>query len=79
MIGRISTIIEIRIPGGDRYALYGGSPLSLLFLTSDENQLPSKIAAEKTAMILISMIKFSKKFPPYVLLKESRTFFYSFR
>lgn len=60
MIGRISTIIEIIIPGGDRYGLYAGSPLSLLFFTSDENQLPRMMAAEKTAIIFISVIKFSK-------------------
>ena len=66
IIGNRRTTIEIIIPGGERYGLYAGSPLSLLFLTSEENQLPRIMAAVKMAIILTRVIKFSKNlFPIY--------------
>ena len=63
-IGNSSTIVVIIIPGTERYGLYAGSPLFLLFVISDKNQLPRIMATENMAIILMRVIKFSKKLLP---------------
>lgn len=60
IIGSNRIMPAIINPGGERYGAKAGSPLRLLFFASDENQLPRMIADRNIAIILTSVIKFSK-------------------
>ncbi len=56
-IGRKNVDAMIIIPGKDKYGLYQGSFLILLFLTSSRNMFPSNVAAANTATIFTIITK----------------------
>ena len=63
-IGRNNVDAMIIIPGNDKYGLYQGSFLKLLFLTSSRNMLPINVAAANTATIF-TIVTMPDTNPPF--------------